>query len=282
MRQALFGVRLRDKEREWTPAVHALLKHLETVGFRKAPRALGIDGQEEVLSLLHGDPAFKPWPPCLQSTHGLEELGHWLRDYHHAVRDFRPPADARWQLPEDEWKPGMVIRHGDLGPWNSIWDGDSLTGFIDWDFRHPETLSTTWRSSPGTRCRCGRRIPNGIRASPASRCRVPVSRFSAPPTELSRRPCWTPWRGFRNARPNVSDAWASAESNRGPASWPGAMRRRCARKRTGFITTVVCCSAWPEVDPLPSFIGRSLRAPRGAPAGPGRAAVRPTVCGSAR
>lgn len=31
----------------------------------------------------------------------------------------------------------MVIRHGDLGPWNSIWDGDRLAGFIDWDFAAP-------------------------------------------------------------------------------------------------------------------------------------------------
>lgn len=29
------------------------------------------------------------------------------------------------------------IRHGDLGPWNSIWDGGQLIGFIDWDFAAP-------------------------------------------------------------------------------------------------------------------------------------------------
>ncbi|WP_460066576.1 phosphotransferase [Streptomyces sp. YKOK-I1] len=131
------GDTIRRPVREWTPAVHALLRHLETVGFRGAPRALGLDGQEEVLSLLHGEPAFKPWPPCLQSPRGLEELGHWLRDYHRAVGEFRPADGARWQPHEEEWKPGMVIRHGDLGPWNSIWDGDRLTGFIDWDFAAP-------------------------------------------------------------------------------------------------------------------------------------------------
>ncbi|MFJ3216513.1 phosphotransferase [Kitasatospora sp. NPDC086801] len=31
----------------------------------------------------------------------------------------------------------MVIRHGDLGPWNSVWNGDRLAGFIDWDFAAP-------------------------------------------------------------------------------------------------------------------------------------------------
>lgn len=121
----------------WTPAVHALLTHLEAVGFTRAPRPLGVDGTEEVLSLLHGEPAFAPWPPALRSTGGIRALGRWLREYHDAVRDFRPPADARWQGAEEEWRPGLVIRHGDLGPWNAVWDGDHLVGFIDWDFAAP-------------------------------------------------------------------------------------------------------------------------------------------------
>ncbi len=121
----------------WTPAVHALLTHLESVGFPRAPRVLGVEGADEVLSLLHGEPALSPWPPVLRSTDGVGRLGTWLREYHDAVRDFRPPAGARWRAQEEEWRPGMVIRHGDLGPWNSIWDGDRLAGFIDWDFAAP-------------------------------------------------------------------------------------------------------------------------------------------------
>ncbi|MFG2848717.1 phosphotransferase [Kitasatospora sp. NPDC048296] len=131
------GETIRRPVGEWTPAVHALLTHLEAVGFTRAPRLHGIDGTDEVLSLLHGEPAFSPWPPALRSTDGISELGHWLREYHEAVRDFRPPADARWQGQEEEWRPSLVIRHGDLGPWNSIWDGDRLVGFIDWDFAAP-------------------------------------------------------------------------------------------------------------------------------------------------
>lgn len=117
--------------------MHSLLSHLEEVGFSRAPRVLGTDGADEVLSLLYGEPAFTPWPESLRSSHGVGELGRWLRGYHDAVRTFRPPADAHWQGQEEEWRPGMVIRHGDLGPWNSIWDGDRLTGFIDWDFAAP-------------------------------------------------------------------------------------------------------------------------------------------------
>ncbi|MFI0091819.1 phosphotransferase [Streptomyces bobili] len=131
------GETIRRPVGEWTTAVHALLTHLEAVGFTRAPRVLGTDGTDEVLSLVHGEPAFSPWPSALRSTLGISELGYWLREYHDAVRDFQPPADARWQGQEDDWRPGVIIRHGDLGPWNSIWNGDGLAGFIDWDFAAP-------------------------------------------------------------------------------------------------------------------------------------------------
>ncbi|MEW1638515.1 phosphotransferase [Streptomyces sp. NPDC093801] len=131
------GETIRRPAGAWTPAVHALLDHLESAGFTRAPRALGTDGADEVVSLLHGEPAFSPWPPALRSTAGIRELGTWLREYHEAVRDFRPPADARWRAPDEERRPGTIVRHGDLGPWNSIWNGDRLAGFIDWDFAAP-------------------------------------------------------------------------------------------------------------------------------------------------
>ena len=39
----------------WTPTVHALLRHLERVGFEGAPRVLGIDERgREVLSFVPG------------------------------------------------------------------------------------------------------------------------------------------------------------------------------------------------------------------------------------
>ncbi|MER6218100.1 MULTISPECIES: phosphotransferase [unclassified Streptomyces] len=131
------GETIRRPTGAWTPAVHALLDHLEAAGFTRAPRALGTVGGEEVVSLLHGEPAFSPWPAALRTTRGIRQLAAWLRQYHEAVRDFRPPADARWRGQEEEWRPGLIIRHGDLGPWNSIWNGDRLTGFIDWDFAAP-------------------------------------------------------------------------------------------------------------------------------------------------
>ncbi len=49
----------------WTPAVHALLTHLHEVGFRAAPRPLGIDGQgREVLTVVPGNVV---WPDRFES-----------------------------------------------------------------------------------------------------------------------------------------------------------------------------------------------------------------------
>lgn len=81
----------------------------------------------------------RPWPPVLASSDGLRQLARWLRDYHHAVADFVPPVDAAWFVPGATWRPGQIIRHGDLGPWNSVWRDGVLVGFIDWDFAEPGT-----------------------------------------------------------------------------------------------------------------------------------------------
>lgn len=122
----------------WTPAVHALLRHLETSGFSEAPRFLGIDEEErEILSFVPGQAAMRPWPRALRSDQGLIALATLLRRYHDAVEGFEPPPNARWRVPGVSWQPGMIIRHGDLGPWNTIWRNDSLTGLIDWDFAEP-------------------------------------------------------------------------------------------------------------------------------------------------
>src|SRR6516225_10048744 len=56
----------------WTPAVHALLRHLEDVGFAAAPRLVGSgldsDGRE-VLTFIDGE-FTQPGPWSLRSTRG--------------------------------------------------------------------------------------------------------------------------------------------------------------------------------------------------------------------
>jgi Phosphotransferase enzyme family len=138
----------------WTPAVHALLEHLERVGFCGAPRQRGIDNRgREVLTFLPGEVAMRPWPTVLVSGDGLWQLGRWLREYHDAVAGFVPAAEAAWIVPGATWQSGQIIRHGDLGPWNSVWLGESLTGFIDWDFAEPgealdDLAQMAWNAVP--------------------------------------------------------------------------------------------------------------------------------------
>lgn len=129
----------------WTPAVHALLRHLEQRGFDGCPRVLGMDDQgREILSFLPGRSigGMQPWPAWVHSEDALLQVGGWLRRYHHAVREFVPPADARWRIGSHVWRPGDVIGHNDAAPYNAVWRSrldthTRLVGFIDWDFASP-------------------------------------------------------------------------------------------------------------------------------------------------
>jgi Phosphotransferase enzyme family len=115
---------------------------------------LGFDeAGREVLSLLTGEVAMRPWPPVLVTVNGLTQLAQWLREYHGATADFVPPSDAAWIIPGVVWRPGQIVRHGDLGPWNAGWHGDELAGFIDWDFAEPgevldDVAQLAWNAVP--------------------------------------------------------------------------------------------------------------------------------------
>ncbi|MGH3972196.1 MAG: hypothetical protein ACRDS9_02560 [Pseudonocardiaceae bacterium] len=139
----------------WTPAVHALLRHLEGHGFHGVPRVLGIDEQgREMLTYLPGTTVgdARPWPKWVYSHDALGQVGRWLRRYHNAVTDFVPPSDAQWWPPR-RWQPGDIIMHNDSGPYNAVWEeypgadgragantaaGD-LIGFFDWDYAAPSS-----------------------------------------------------------------------------------------------------------------------------------------------
>ena len=121
-----------------SPAVHALLRHLERVGVGGAPRALGVDDEgREVLTYLQDESALRSWPPVLLSDWGIVTLANWLREYHRLVVRFVPLTDSQWMIPELRREPRQIVRHRDLGPWNSIWQRESLVGFIDWDKTEP-------------------------------------------------------------------------------------------------------------------------------------------------
>lgn len=121
----------------WTPAVHALLTHLHDVGFRAAPRPLGIDGQgREVLGFIPGEVVWPDRFGLLEPARALSDVAGLIREFHDAVRDFTPPADAVWQVlvPAEG---ADIIAHHDLAPWNLVAVAEGGWAFIDWDTAAP-------------------------------------------------------------------------------------------------------------------------------------------------
>ena len=131
---------VRRPAQPWTATVHSVLRHLEDAGFAGAPRARGFDDQgRERLTFLPGqtlgDTAW-PWPDWLRSDGALRQVGAWLQSLHHATTTFRPAGNAVW-FTGRPWQPGLVIAHLDASPWNAVWAGGTLVGFVDWDTASP-------------------------------------------------------------------------------------------------------------------------------------------------
>jgi hypothetical protein len=133
-------VRIADTVRRgtgpWTPAVHALLRHLEVVGFDGAPRVQGIDEQgREVLTYLSGDVPRRASPEIMTDW-VLVELGRLLRRYHDAVAGFELPPEVTWHRAKVQ-APGTVVCHNDISPRNTVFRDGRHAAFLDWDFAAP-------------------------------------------------------------------------------------------------------------------------------------------------
>ncbi len=160
----------------WTKAVHGVLRHLQAQGFVQVPQVVGLDPEGEVLTYLDGEAAMRPWPAPFLATGGLETLARWLKGYHLAMEGYRPEPQAVWRAPDAvSWSPGMVVRHGDLGPWNTIWRQKTLVGVIDWDLAEPgwplhDVAQLAWYGVPLTtpeRC-----AATGVVPGPSQRQRL--------------------------------------------------------------------------------------------------------------
>lgn len=119
----------------WSESVHDLLRHLAMKGFA-APRVLGVHDDHEILSWIEGDSGRAGWAKVVPEA-GLRRWGQFLRSYHDAVGDFTPAADSVWSSGTGSCGRGEVVCHGDFGPWNGVWHGDTIVGLIDWDHARP-------------------------------------------------------------------------------------------------------------------------------------------------
>jgi hypothetical protein len=133
----------------WTVTVHALLRHLEQVGFTGCPRVVGdgvdADGRE-VLTWIEG----RIVHPHAWSQEGVWQAGRLLRDLHAATASFRMPPQAVWQpwwMHHDG--PDSVIGHCDAGPWHIVSRDGHPVALIDWTLAGPvdrldEVVATAW------------------------------------------------------------------------------------------------------------------------------------------
>lgn len=121
----------------WTESVHDLLNHLASVKFDKAPKVLGFDDEgREVVSYIDGQSGRDGWFK-IHSDEGLANFARLLREFHNAVASFQPKADSKWAFSNGTPKPGEIMCHGDFGPWNIVWDGNTPIGIVDWDLVLP-------------------------------------------------------------------------------------------------------------------------------------------------
>src|SRR4051794_41401134 len=87
------GDTVRRETGPWTPAVHALLRHLEDAGFEGAPRVLGIDDEGgEILTYIEGDvPHEWPAPADAWTDEAAVAGGRPTPPLHDACAGFVPP-----------------------------------------------------------------------------------------------------------------------------------------------------------------------------------------------
>jgi hypothetical protein len=118
----------------WTPAVHAFLHHLRSVGVAEVPLPLGVDEDgREVVEWIPGDPG-PGWANVVPDD-GLRAMARLLRRLHDASRGFVLPEGMSWA---DVTAPpsGEVVCHGDFGPWNIAWRDGRPVGVFDWDLAY--------------------------------------------------------------------------------------------------------------------------------------------------
>lgn len=134
------GDTVRRRAGPWTPAVHALLRYLESADF-PAPRVRGMDDEgREILGFIEGEShsgTFEALPDRIMADPQLIAAARLLRRYHDLVANFVPPAGARWRLVAPT--KAEVICHNDWSPWNALLRDDHFSLMLDWDLSGPGT-----------------------------------------------------------------------------------------------------------------------------------------------
>lgn len=131
------GDTVRRPATPYTEAGHALLQHLERVGFDGAPRLLGVDQKgRSILTYVEGDVGVPPYPGWVASAELLVSVAELQRRFHDAVATFVPPTGAVWNTTLAT-AAGAVVGHNDLCVENVVAREGRAVAFIDFDFAAP-------------------------------------------------------------------------------------------------------------------------------------------------
>lgn len=132
------GGTVRRPSGPWTPAIHALLAHLDAAGLDGVPRVLGVDARgREVLAYLPGRTIGVDVE--VPSDALLGEAVSWLRRFHTAVARCRPAGPVTWRGGSQVLGEGEIVCHHDPGAYNWVVQDGRLAGVIDWDMAGPGT-----------------------------------------------------------------------------------------------------------------------------------------------
>jgi len=131
------GDTVRRPQTPASPASHALLRHLEAVGFEGAPRYLGQDSQgREVLTYIDGDVPTAPYPSWALTDDAMVSVVELLRRYHEAVRSFDPSGHP-WPTAVPVPYRGSLVSHNDPNLDNVVFRDGWAVALIDFDLAAP-------------------------------------------------------------------------------------------------------------------------------------------------
>ena len=182
------GDTVRRPQSPGSHAVHALLRHLERVGFDGAPRYLGQDDQgREVLTYVPGEAARVPYPAWALTETALVSVAGLLRRYHDAARGF-DPSPYIWQtVVPSRFRSGLVS-HNDPNLDNIVFRDGEAVALIDFDLASPG--SEVWDVAIAARLwvplRAAADIDDGRRGGFEHRLRAFVDAYGLPAEDRRR------------------------------------------------------------------------------------------------
>ena len=182
------GDTVRRPQRPASPAIHALLAHLEQVGFDGAPRFLGTDELgREVLSYIPGEAAIEPYADWALTDEALVSVAELLRRYHDAAASFDVTGHA-WARAVPAAFRGGLASHNDPNLDNVIFCDGRAVALIDFDLAGPGSVA--WDVACAARLwaplRDEQDAPAAVRGRALERLRTFVDAYGVPRGERAR------------------------------------------------------------------------------------------------